>query len=545
MKSSLFILPFISLVLGALAAVIVNSFPEVPWVGPVSWSIAVIPVLAWVALDFRNFQRVFTRRSTKYGASAGVTVLVGFMVIAGMAYLAHRPRFNKMWDTTKSGANTLSDQTVKIVGKIAAESIPVTLTAYMQDEGVEKNFRDLMSLYLAKNDKLRIEYVDPRVDPTRAISEKIGSPNTLVVRNGDQEARITVFSEEKVTNALVKVLKARAKKIYFTKGHEESDIASQEPEGMTNAVADLKGNKYDVESISLLEQGRVPEDADLLVIAGPRYDFRAEEVRMIETFVKSGGALLAMIDAVVQVPLLSALIQKAGIQLEDDLLVLQPGDPRIELIGQTTALVGNFDKFSPVTKDYASRGEVVLLIPNARSVKTLATNEFELKPEIVAKSLPVIVRLKGIRQESDLKDLKNKVEKGEFGVIAVASGLPKKSENVAANETGNSDDKTDASSGIQLENKSGKERRVVVVGSVQFANNYGSDQQTNRDMFSNLVSYLLQDEDFISIRPRNLEKATLNVTSGTSQLLLMFLGYIYPWLFLVFGTYSWLRRRNA
>ena len=90
-----------------------------------------------------------------------------------------------------------------------------------------------------------------------------------------------------------------------------------------------------------------------------------------------------------------------------------------------------------------------------------------------------------------------------------------------------------------------KDARLIVVGSVEFAANQGAQLAEHRDMFVNMANYLLQDEDFISIRPKDPTKSTIHLTTASSQLLLLFLAFIYPLLFLGGGTFGWLKRRRA
>jgi ABC-type uncharacterized transport system involved in gliding motility auxiliary subunit len=544
MRPGLFILPFLSLILGAIAAAVASAFPSVSWVKPVAWTVALTPAIVWVVLDFDNFRLVFARRGSKYGASSGLNVILGLAVIVGIAFLANKPRFNKSFDATKAGVNTLSDQTIKILKKISDEKKNVSITAFVQQDSVETSFRELLALYQAHANDLTIEFVDPRDNPTRAMSEKVTTANTAIIKSGNLENRITTFNEEKLTNALVSVLKEKSKKVYFTKGHEEGDISSQEAAGFSAVVEELKNNKYEVDSLALLEMGKVPEDADLVVIAGPKYDFREEEARLLEEYINRGKPLVAFVDAVTPVPVLNQLLGKFGLKFNNDLLIMRPDDPRAALIGQGTALIGDFDKLSPLTRDYASRGDVILALPNTRSVEEVAGNANEMKVEVVAKSLPVIIRVKDVKRESDLKDIDSKIVEGSVGVIAVATGKTKAGPEVAKNESNPGSSKSDVDTSTS-DGSSSKDIRIVAIGSTQLANNYGAQRPENRDMFLNIVSFATQDEDFISIRPKDVERSTLELTSAASQLSLMFVSYVYPLLFLLVGTYFWMRRRNA
>jgi ABC-type uncharacterized transport system involved in gliding motility auxiliary subunit len=96
------------------------------------------------------------------------------------------------------------------------------------------------------------------------------------------------------------------------------------------------------------------------------------------------------------------------------------------------------------------------------------------------------------------------------------------------------------------ENAPTRQIRVVATGSSQFANNIGFQQRPEHlDLILNITNYLLQDENFIAIRPKNTERSNIDLASQTSQFLLMMICFIYPFLFLGLGILYWLRRRSA
>src|SRR5205085_824252 len=107
-----------------------------------------------------------------------------------------------------------------------------------------------------------------------------------------------------------------------------------EASGFQFISQELENNKYEVAELNLIEQAKVPEDANLVIIAGPKYDFKEEEMRFLENYMNNGGALFVMIDAVTPVPSLAKALEKSGIHVQNDILILRPDDPRAALIGQ-------------------------------------------------------------------------------------------------------------------------------------------------------------------------------------------------------------------
>src|SRR5690606_32825000 len=136
-------------------------------------------------------------------------------VIVGVAVVTSKPRFNKSFDITRDKLNTLSEQTVKVIKKTQEQQDPVVIDAYVVEDSIRTKLGDLLGAYEIEQLNARINYIDPQTDPQAAFANKV-TGNVAIFKFGDREHRITAFTEEKVTNALVNVLKEKTKKIYFT-----------------------------------------------------------------------------------------------------------------------------------------------------------------------------------------------------------------------------------------------------------------------------------------------------------------------------------------
>jgi len=402
MKTGLFIIPFIALFIGAIGTTIGSAYTELTMFSTVGWGSALALMFLWFILDINGFKEFFSRKGTKYGASSGVVVILGITAFIGVAILTSLPRLNKTYDATRDKLNTLSDQSFKAISTLGEKEKPITIEAFFTDEQVELQFRDLSSLYLSAGAKLNIEYIDPQTNPTRALSAKLTSGNTAVLKFANRENRITTFNEEKLTNAIVQVLKAKTKKIYFTKGHGEGQIEGHESLGYYMVVEELKNNKTVVAPLSLLETTKVPDDADAVIIGGPKYDFKEGEIQILQSYLKTGGALLVMVDSMAPCARLNALLNKYGINIRQDFLILNPQDPRAQLLGQNSAIVSEFDDFSPVSRDFAKQSQVALLFQNTRSLEAIEDNNAKMKVTLAGKTSDVMVRVKQITSPDDL-----------------------------------------------------------------------------------------------------------------------------------------------
>lgn len=519
MKSGLFILPFISIFVAAIFASIASSFKDLAFIfNSIGGGLAIGLLLLWGWLDRSGFKKIFARKGAKYGASSGAVLVLTVMVFIGISVITSRPRFDKTFDLSRDKANTLSDQSLKAIETLTQKNTELTVKAYFLDQGQESAFRELIGLYLAKGAKFNISYINPQKDPTQAMADKLTAANTAIFILGAQENRVTTFTEEKITNALIAVLKTGAKKIYFTTGHGEGALTGQDASGFEVIVQELKNNRYEVATVNLLDTGAVPEDATALVVAGPKYDLKPAESKAIEDFVGKGGSILSLVDALVQTENLNATLSKYGLSYNRDFMVLRPDDPRAELLGQNNAIVGDFDELSPITKDFARKTNVVVLFQNTRSISEVTDNISKFKVSLIGRTTgATTVKVKNVSSAEDLKNITaGRIEQGSFAVMGSATG-----------KVGE------------------KEVRVAVYGSSQFAANQGAQTAENRDLMVNTLSWLTQDDDFIAIRPKDTTKSTLALTSGASMLGLLFISYIYPFGFLAFGGFYWLRRKQA
>ncbi len=542
MRSGLLFLPFFGIFTAILALATGRAYKEFPVVSMVLWALAAIAVIAWMVLDKKRLQQMFQRKGSKHGMSQGLSVILAVLLAIGAGYLSKRDRFNKSVDVTKDGLNTLSLESVKLIEQLKEKKASIKVLAFFQDEGKKAQFRKSLALYEMKGGSFEVDYIDPQADPTKAMAENITQADTVLFKLGKQEARLSTFTEEKISNAIVRVMKEKEKTVYFVKGHGEPDLNSQEALGYKSAKEELESERFVVKELNLLEAAVIPADADLLVIAGPKYDLQNAELTILQEYLSNARPLMVLVDAMTQVPNLNKLIEAVGFRFEDDLLIIRPDDPRAKMLGQNNAIITDFDTVSPVTAEFVKRGGVALMTPNTRSITILTDNKMQLQPVSLAKSSQIIVKITGVKTESDLKSLdENRIASGTFDVFGVASG--KVGGDKVATGEGSKGEQSDVKADTQ--GKSAKELRVFVGGSAQLASNLGAQRAENFDLFLNAVNYLTQDEDFISIRSKDGSKSDLNLTTASSQFLLLFLAYVYPTTFLGAGFFYWMRRRRA
>jgi ABC-type uncharacterized transport system involved in gliding motility auxiliary subunit len=86
--------------------------------------------------------------------------------------------------------------------------------------------------------------------------------------------------------------------------------------------------------------------------------------------------------------------------------------------------------------------------------------------------------------------------------------------------------------------------RLVVAGDADFAANAYLSFSGNRDLFLNMVSWLAQMEDLISIRAKDPEDRRVNLTTAQVGIVRIITLFFLPLASIIAGTMVWWRRRN-
>ncbi|HYE89315.1 MAG TPA: Gldg family protein, partial [Vicinamibacterales bacterium] len=423
------------------------------------------------------------------------------------------------------------DQTVRIVRELQE---PARITVFDRGEAEDTHMSRLEE-YRYHSSRLTAEFVDVDREPTRASTAKIDSVPTILVEYQGRTERATSSNEQDITNALIKAVTGTTRKVYFTQGHGEKDIASSDRTGYSTAAEAMKQDNFAVESLVLIQQKAVPEDATILVIAGPTTDFFPPEIEALNAYVAKGGKVMVMLDPLLKgpaQPLLTQFLADWGIRAGNDVVLDASG------MGQ---LIGT-DASVPVAAQYPPHAitqgfRVLTAYPMAR---TMAPIEGGANGRTAQ---PLVGTSPQSWSEADLTGLstgKSQVEfnadKGDTqGPITLAAAVSAPATVTPPPPANASPDSPDA------ERK--PESRVVAVGDSDFAANVAIGISGNRDFFVNAMNWLSQQENLIAVRPRQPEDRRLTLTAGQQQSIMIFCYFILPGIVFASGIYTWWKRR--
>jgi ABC-type uncharacterized transport system involved in gliding motility auxiliary subunit len=498
------------------------------------WNLALaiaggVLTLVGIAANYRQILESLGKRSTKYAGNYVISLILVIAIVAGLNYVGQR--HPKRIDTTGSGRFTLAQQTTQVLGKLNQD---VNIKAFFPG-GDHPPLKELLVEYRTASPRIRYEFIDPDRQPDVAkqndvtVYGTVQNPftqsqlkfGTVIVSYGDRREKIEKRSEEvreeDLTNAIIKVGRSEAKKIYFLQGHGEKDPADTERSGYSEAKKAMEDQGYKVEILNLAVEGKVPDDAKVLVEAGPATEPFAGEQQFISDFLnKGGGGFLLLVDPH-PAPSFDSFLKNWGVKVDNNLVLDVSGVGRLMGAGPSIPLVTAYE-----THKITDRFKAMTFFPLTRSIGPDANIPAGTTVETLFKSN---VNSWG---ETDLNSKQASYDpakdvKGPLSLAVAATKEVKPS--------------SDGAPAIRS--------RIVVTGTSNFPVNAYFPLQGNGNLFLNMVSWLAQDEDLISIRPKAPDDRRIVLSESQMSLLQLITVFGLPGIALVIGiVVVWNRRRR-
>jgi|TARA_B100000959_G_scaffold277029_1_gene332793 ABC-type uncharacterized transport system involved in gliding motility auxiliary subunit len=532
----------VAIIAGGVIYAVTREFGIVPL--SLVWG-GLLLLLIFFYINFSDIRRFAAQRSTKHGANMTVMITVFAVMIALIGVMS--VRYKVRTDLTETGRYSLSRQTVKILKSLEHDVEAVAF--YRGDERSRQAMHDLLEEYAYHTPKFSFHFVDPDKRPIETAKYGVTSYRTTLIRSRGKQETVGFESEEKVTNALLKVISDKVKVIYFLKGHGEKGLEDKEKVGYQTAKAAIKKETFKVRELLLVNQERVPEDAAILVIAGPKQDFLPAELAKIRRYVDGGGSLLFLLDPLMA-PKISGYLAGYGFKIGNDIII----DKQSKMLGANylTPVVMEYNQKHLIGRDF----NFVTFFPVARSVE-VKEDPAKGMYNLAKTGSSSWAKSKGKLDEEDIKFNAADDQRGPINLASV-SVIKVKDDTGAApvQPTAKTDksetdktkaDKTDA--GVAPAPKSnlteGINRwgRIIVVGDSDFAGNAYLNLMGNKDFFLNMVGWLAEETALVSVRKKSTELTPLTLTDRESNLVFWLCVILVPTSTLAIGAGVVGRRR--
>ena len=507
----------------------------------------------WVIVQSQQ-NKWWQKRSTQSGTNAFVATLSVLIILGLINFLGIR--YHLRLDLTDSQLFTLSPQSRELVS-----NLPETMKVWLFSKEQNLQDKELLDNYHRQSQQFKFEYIDPQLKP--GIAEKFGVKDYgevyLEFQNKRQVVQIISenerLSEVKLTARLQQITSSKTAKIYFLQGHGEHPLSASKG-AISQAIQGLIDKNFITSGLNLAEQPQVPDDAAVIVVAGPQKELLIGEVTALQNYLNRGGNLLLMIDPNTN-PKIDTILKDWGVRL-DNRLAIDTSGANLQL-GPAAILVTEYGQH-PITKDF---GKNISVYPLTRPLEIDSVSGIESMVLLKTKPYP------SSWAESDQKSEKLEFNEGKDlkGPLTLGVALTRKLSNqtsptptpIPTNSPTpiptNSPTPIPTNSPTPIPTNSptpipinspatAKESRLVVFGNSNFAVDGLFGQQLNGDVFLNSVSWLSQqDQQLLSIRPKEPKNRRIIISTFQANLLTISALFLLPLIGLVTGFIIWWKRR--
>src|SRR5258706_1281015 len=342
----------------------------------ISWPLILVGLAAYAFMAPDAIRRFFSGRQARYGSNS----LIMTAAFIGIVFVANYIAFNnpKSWDLTEDKSNTLAPETLRALATLPDK---VTATAFYSTN-LDKSTADdlLLKFKNNSNNKFDYKFVNPDSNPAAARQAGItGDGKILLEMNGRKEIASSA-SETELTRTLIRLISPQARVVYFLSGHGEADLQGGGQSKLSFSVASktLQSKNYTVNSLNLLSNNKIPEDALAIIIAGPQKPLSADEVSLLKKYVDGGGSLVVMENPTPVTdfgdspdPLAGYLVNDWGITLQNDIIFdLSSQQP----LNATSTYGGKH----PITENLSQNYSVIM--PQARSLSVAEAGPKDVTP---------------------------------------------------------------------------------------------------------------------------------------------------------------------
>ena len=500
------------LIIKVLALAKIYTLPNVQvfnWALGISAALIVLGLAGFALLDPQRVRELLTGRQARYGSNAIIMLLafVGILLVVNILVFQNP---GKPLDFTEDKQNSLATETLDTLKALPE---PVQATAFFTSQTPSDTALKMLENYKNHSDgKFTYALVDPDQNPLAAQQAGITGDGKIYLQMGNQHEIVAAASEQEITTALVRLMNPGQQTIYFLTGEGERDVQNAGDTAYTTAKSALEAKNYTVLSLNLIAQNKIPDNATVIVIAGPTQPISAAEDTLLQNYVTKGGALVIMEEPAPLTqfgnspdPLAAYLSANWGIGFENDIVIDTNTSQPLYAIAAT---YGNH----PITEKLQG---LVSFYPTSRSL-TIAAN-------LTNQPIALVSTASSAWGETAFASMQTNGQVSFDPTVDFPGPLTLA---VAVADTTSSS-------------------RVVVFGDADFASNVFFSQYANGDMFLNTIDWAAGQAQLINLSTPTAISRTLALPSSF-WLLVMAISFlcILPGLVIAGGVISWLVRRS-
>jgi ABC-type uncharacterized transport system involved in gliding motility auxiliary subunit len=438
--------------------------------------------------------------------------VVGILFVANYLVFNNPGILNEPWDFTEDKANTLAPETLDV---LAALPEKVTATAFYTNNLNPAPAEELLQKFKANsNGKFDYTFGNPDLDPIAAREAGITGDGKILLQMSETKEVASFVSESELVRSLIRVISPEPRAVYFLEGHGEAGVGGVSGDrAMSIAASTMESKNYTVDTINLLSSSSIPEDAEVIIIAGPQKPLTNAEVNLLKKYVDTGGALLIMQDPPfftefgdAEDPLAQYLQSDWGIVLNNDLIFDFASQQPLNAISAGANV-------HPITQNLTVNYAVIMPRARSISIEVLSSQDVVVTPLMYTSSQSW--------GETQLNEASEEYQFDEGVDTLGPLNMAVAGENISSGG------------------------RVVVFGNSYFTVDGNFDVYGNGNIFINAVDWAAEQDDLPGITTRPTTERVFTPPSQIGFLILVLVAVIVvPGMVVFSGISSWLARRK-
>jgi len=345
-----------------------------------------------------------------------------------------------------------------------------------------------------------------------------------VIQSGSEKKEIDFselsLTEEQLTNALIRVTRPQ-RQVYFLTGHGELSFENEDNQGLAHFSKLLEANNISSKNLMLGIENQVPDDCDVLIIAGPRTDLTEKEQRLIGDYLNQGGDALFLIENVVVTtpdqpitaeqegknPSLNSILNQWGVNVENDIVV------------DLSSHIGG-DVGSPATRNYINHKAITAGLDYSFYVRPRSISILAERRSTIRLAPIVLTQSKEKSWGETNRTLAIHFDEGidTPGPVAISYVIWEEKEEDEISDT-----------------------RIIVFTDADFISNVYLDRYSNASMGLNVVNWLSELDYTVFLDQKEVSVERLDLTSKQRRMITALL-FFMPLLIAVGGIFVWMIR---
>jgi ABC-type uncharacterized transport system involved in gliding motility auxiliary subunit len=452
-----------------------------------------------------------------------VFTLLFLAVVGLLAWLS--TRYTAQFDWTAGGRMTLSEASRKVLDLLEG---PVKITAYAREEKpLRDRISDQVNRYNRYKRDLRLVFVNPDTQPDKVRELGITVDGEMIVEYQGRNEEVQDASETAITNALQRLAHAGERHVVFLEGHGERSPKGQANHDLGQFGDELTRKGINISMVNLAVTPSIPDNTDVLVLAGPHVNLLPGEIDLVREFVNKGGNLLWLADPG-DLHGLAPLLQQLGLKFLPGVVV----DASTRLFGiddPTFALVAEYPPHA-ITMGFQS----MTLFPVSAALEKEGESAFERTPVLrtLARSWTETGAIEGkIQFDAD---------KGEHeGPLTIGFALTRERKFAPENKP-----EAKVEGDKKTEEAKPAEQRMIVIGDGDFLSNAYLGNGGNLNLGLNIIHWLSQNEQFINVPAKTARDRALNLSPTASGAIALGFLFLLPIVLIGAGALIWFKRRR-